>query len=634
MKGGFGFIGAGVVKFALCFRCFGLRFRSARPMGATQHADATERPWNGFMTPSNSGPDQPEYHGPPLPPDMPPQQVFPPAVPPQQVPPQQVPPQQQAFPQQPFPQQPFPQQHAFPPQPFPPQPFPPQQAFPHEVFPPEVYLPHAAQPPVSKNGRGKKIIAGVAALAVLAGGAIAAYAYTVLASSGIQPERVLPATTVAFAKLDLDPAAGQKIAAYRLSTKFPAVSHGAANLDAEKHALLSAFFGDHTDFDYNTEIKPWLGDRIAVAAVPDPASEAGLDPVLAVAYTDEAKMKAALSKAARTEKDLGYVTTDGYALISDSQPHADAVLAAVRRGTLAGAKQYRADLASLHGDQIAVGWADLAAAVAALKAGSGSAATSRLDDLRNLSGLSASTGRIVIGAHASADYLEVSAISHEADAGRAPRWAGKPVNGTLGKLAAEDTSAALEVTGLGDALSAAWAGASATLGLRQGLEALIEEAGLQLPEDLVALFGTDTTISARFSHGVAGDPEVAAQVSTAGADRALDLLDSLGAPFGLPSDSLHAQRTADGYLLSTSASYDPRPRPGVRTLAEDPTFQKAVPDRANAGLVAYVNLGSILDSDPDVSAKDKADWKHLGAVGMTVSPTSDGTRMTLRLTTR
>jgi hypothetical protein len=51
-------------------------------------------------------------------------------------------------------------------------------------------------------------------------------------------------------------------------------------------------------------------------------------------------------------------------------------------------------------------------------------------------------------------------------------------------------------------------------------------------------------------------------------------------------------------------------------------------------MIAYVNLGSILDSDPDASAKDKADWKHLGAFGMSIVATSDGTRMTLRLTTR
>ncbi|HEX8769119.1 MAG TPA: hypothetical protein VF714_12150, partial [Jatrophihabitans sp.] len=96
------------------------------------------------MTHSNPGPDQPEYQGPPLP-------------------------------------------HAVPP----------YQVFPHEVFPPEVYLQPPPPPPAAKGSPVKKVIAGVAVLAVLAGGAVAAYAYTVLASSGIQPERVLPANTVA-----------------------------------------------------------------------------------------------------------------------------------------------------------------------------------------------------------------------------------------------------------------------------------------------------------------------------------------------------------------------------------------------------------------------------------------------------
>ena len=543
------------------------------------------------MTHSNFGPDQPEYHGPPLPPEVPPQQVFGPAA---------------AS----------------------------QQAYPYQAFPPpEAYLPHPAQPP-PKASRGKKIIAGAAVLAVVAGGAVAAYAYTVLASSGIQPERVLPATTVAFAKLDLDPAAGQKVAAYRLSTKFPAVSKGAANLDAEKNALLSAFFGDHSDFDYATEIKPWLGDRIAVAAVPDTASESGLDPVLAVAYTDEAKMKAALGKAARTEKDLGYVTVDGYALISDSQPHAEAVLAGVRRATLSSVANYRADLTSLRGDQIAVAWADLAATLAAVKAGRNSATSSQLVDLERLKALSGTMGRVIMGAHASSDYLEVSAVSHQTDTDRTPRAAAKPVNGTLAKLAAEDTSAALEVNGLGDALSAAWTGASATLGLQEQFQDLVDEAGLQLPDDLTALFGTDLTVSLRLPHGASGEPEVAAQVATKDANRAGQLLNSLAGPFGFRAEDLHVQLTGDGYMVSTSSSYDPRARPGARTLGDDPTFQKAVPDSAGAGLIGYVNLGRILDSDPEASAKDKADWKHLGAFGMSMVPTSDGARMTLRLTTR
>ncbi|MEO7259778.1 MAG: DUF3352 domain-containing protein [Jatrophihabitantaceae bacterium] len=568
------------------------------------------------MTHSNSGPDQPEYQGPPLPPEA--------------FSPDRGSPDQGSHLPGHAPYQPDPGTYS--PGPGPYQPDPGAYSPGPGPYQPEVYLPHPYQPPPRKGGRGKKIIAGVAVAAVAAGGAVAAYAYTVLASSGIQPERVLPATTVAFAKLDLDPAAGQKIAAYRLSTKFPAVSKGAANLDEAKDALLSEFFGDQSELDYSTEIKPWLGDRIAVAAVPDTSSEAGLDPVLVVAYTDEAKMKAAFSKAARTERAFGYVTIDGYALVSDSQPHAEAVLAGVRRGTLAESERYRTDLKSLNGDQISVGWADLAATVAALKAGTRAGA--RFEGLERLDTLPGAKGRIIIGAHASSDYLEVSAVLSQAGASGAPRLAGKPVNGTLAKLAAADTSAALEVTGLGAAFEQAWTAASTTLGLGGQFEDLIQESGLQLPDDLTALFGSDATVSLRLPQGANGDPEIAAQISTSGADRAIQLMDSLGRPFGFAADSLHAQLTADGYLVSNSLGYDPRAAAGARTLGADPAFQKAVPDSAKAGMIGYLNLGSILDSDSSASAKEKADWKHVGAVGLSVVPTSDGSRVTLRLTTR
>jgi hypothetical protein len=495
----------------------------------------------------------------------------------------------------------------------------------------DIYLANPyLSPPPPKAGATKKIIAGAAAVAVLAGGAVAAYAYTKLASSGIQPERVLPGTTVAFAKIDLDPAAGQKVAAYRLSSKFPAISHGAGNIDQEKHTILSQFLDKNTDLDYATDIKPWLGDRAAIAAMPDPSGDNGLDPVLAVAYTDEAKMKAALTKAARTTPDVGFVTRNGYVLISDSQSHAEAVLAATQRATLADNDHYKSDLKSLHGDQLAVGWADIAATLAAMRTGSPQSSL-KPEDLTRLSMLAAK-GRIVVGAHASSDYLEVTALSHQAGTGTA-RLAAKPVGGALAKLSA-DTDAALEVSGLGDALSQTYVQASANLGLNEDFQDLIDQTGLKLPEDLKALFGTDTTFSARFPRGTGGAPDVAAQVSTTGANRAVQLLDSLGQPFGFSSEDLHPRRTADGYLVSTSPGYDPRPAAGTGTLGDDPAFRKAVPDRAQAGLIGYVNFGSLLDADPGTSAKDKADWKHVGSLGLSVVTTSDGGRMTLRFTTR
>ncbi|MDQ1743232.1 MAG: hypothetical protein QOE23_1571, partial [Pseudonocardiales bacterium] len=510
-----------------------------------------------------------------------------------------------------------------------------QQGYPPPSGPyaPDVYLANPyLPPPPRKAGPGKKIIAGVAVAAVLAGGAVAAYAYSMLASSGVQPERVLPATTVAFAKLDLDPAAGQKIAAYRLSSKFPAISHGAGNLDQEKHALLTQFLDEQTDLNYDTDVKPWLGDRAAIAAVPDAGGDKGFDPVLALAYTDESKMKAALSKAARTATDFGYVTLDGYALISDSQQHAEAVLAGTKRATLAGNDHYKSDLKSLHGDQLAVGWADLAASVAAMRSGISARTQLKPDELAQLDKLAAK-GRIVLGAHASSDYLEVTALSHQAATAGSARSGGKPVTGTLAGLGA-DTSAALEISGLGDSLSQTWDQAAAALGLNQDFQEIIDETGLKLPDDLKALFGTDITVSVKFPHGMTADPAIAAQVSTSGADRALQLLGSLGEPFGFSSETLHPRRTADGYLISTSPDYDPRPTAGTPTLGDDPAFQKAVPDRAQASLIGYVNLGALLDSDPETSAKDKADWKHVGSLGLSAVTTSDGGRMTLRFTTR
>ncbi len=511
---------------------------------------------------------------------------------------------------------------------YPPPPLP-SQAYPSEP----VYLSNLDQPVPHKGGPAKKIIAGAAVVTVLAGGAVAAYAYTMLASSGVQPERVLPADTVAFAKIDLDPAADQKVAVYRLSGKFPKVSRGAGNIEQEKNSLLAAVFGDQDGLDYNTDIKPWLGDRIAIAAVPDAGSSEGLDPVAAVAYTNEAKMKAAMSKESRTDKNFGYASLNGYVLISNSQPHADAAVAGARRASLSGNDHYQADLNSLHGNQVAVGWADLGAATAALKAAHPSADSgSSFGALNYADTLATTKGRVVLGAHAEVDYLEVSAVTHGTTS--TPKGGGKPLEATLLQLSAADTDAAVEIGGLGDALEAAWKNATADPAARRRLEDMFGGGGLRLPADLGAVFGTDTTISMQVPATGTGDAHVAAQVSTTDPQRAMEVIDMLRKRLQLGPDKLRATRTAHGYTVSNSPSYDGKAGPGSTPLGDDPTFKKAVVDSAKASLVGYLNVGRIIDSDPTVSATDKADWKHVGAIGLSVTPTPDGNAMTIRMTTR
>src|SRR3954447_4720762 len=75
------------------------------------------------------------------------------------------------------------------------------------------------QPALRKLGASIAAIATVLAVVVVGGGVTVAYRQ--LSGGGPQPDKYAPASTFAFAKVDLDPSAGQKIAAYRFAHKFP-----------------------------------------------------------------------------------------------------------------------------------------------------------------------------------------------------------------------------------------------------------------------------------------------------------------------------------------------------------------------------------------------------------------------------
>src|SRR5204862_376219 len=95
--------------------------------------------------------------------------------------------------------------------------------------------------------RGLLIGGGIAALAVVGVGAWAAAQYF---NTGAQPAEALPASTVGYASIDLDPSGAQKIEALRTLNKFPAFkeltsaagSAGIATMYAAPEA--GKYFGD------------------------------------------------------------------------------------------------------------------------------------------------------------------------------------------------------------------------------------------------------------------------------------------------------------------------------------------------------------------------------------------------------
>ncbi len=136
--------------------------------------------------------------------------------------------------------------------------------------------------PQRRSRRGLVVGASVAGVLLLGGGGYAVAAY--LSGGGAQPQDVLPDTTLGLVTLDLDPSAGQKMALASLLEKFPEVGTE-GDEDLRRHLVEPLLDQTQTELDYATDVQPWLGDRMAVAVVPADDVEAGVVPVVVLAFT-------------------------------------------------------------------------------------------------------------------------------------------------------------------------------------------------------------------------------------------------------------------------------------------------------------------------------------------------------------
>ena len=109
-------------------------------------------------------------------------------------------------------------------------------------------------------------IIGLVVVLVIGGGAFAVRA--ALGGGGDQPASALPANTVAYGRIDLDPSASQKIAALRLADKFPGFEDATGITDPEVDLrerlwqLIQEGEAAADGIDYATDIEPWLGSRV------------------------------------------------------------------------------------------------------------------------------------------------------------------------------------------------------------------------------------------------------------------------------------------------------------------------------------------------------------------------------------
>jgi hypothetical protein len=135
-------------------------------------------------------------------------------------------------------------------------------------------MPPAPPTGSSDGGRRKALIIG-GVIGVLALGGAAFAGYTWLTATGPQPAEALPADTLGYVSIDLDPSGSQKIAFYNMAKKFPAAKEwlddeGIGSGDDIRKFVFDKIQeeeGACQSLDFEDDIKPWLGDRFAVAAI-------------------------------------------------------------------------------------------------------------------------------------------------------------------------------------------------------------------------------------------------------------------------------------------------------------------------------------------------------------------------------
>lgn len=485
-------------------------------------------------------------------------------------------------------------------------------------------LPEPARP-ARRNTLQIGLIVGATALTVLAAGSAWAVG-SFLSGGGTQPDDVLRTGALAAASLDMDPAASQKLAVWQLSKRFPKAFGETAEKTVVQELLGEAVLSDVPNMTYERDIKPWVGARMGVAVYPGATATAEPIAALAVEYTDEAAMKAALEKVDEVQ-EISWGTRDGFVVVASEEEGAAALLASDTVAPLRTQGNYRADSDAIGGAQLLTGWVDLDGVVKAIAA----AASRELAGQQEAAALTEAmnselpTGRLAFGLHADFQHLELIGRTFGLQASKG--IAAKP-GANLASTMPEYSVGALSIAGLGSSFAGTEERLTAIPGFGADFAGFTRMLGIDLEKDLAALFGDETALSV----SAAADKDLDLTIRTRGGDakRAQALLNLLKRA-GVPVDAA-LRPSADGFVLGTDAQVVRTVAENGRSLASMESFQRAVPDANGAALVGYLNFPRLAQVG-GLTAQEAAGAEHLDALGITIGA-EQNPAFRIRLTTR
>jgi len=417
----------------------------------------------------------------------------------------------------------------------------------------------------------------------------------------------------------LDPAASQKLAIRRFADKFPSSPTRKGSGDLRDQFLRSLFQANGTSkVDYDRDVKPWVGDRAAVAGFLDAGGKPQGEVILQ--YKDKDKAKSGLDKMAASSNGLHYSLQDGYAVLADGQSVVDEAVREAARSSLGGAATYRKDVGELTGSQVMTAWVDVKRTVGAAQA------TGTRSDRLPTAVLDQAKGRVALGLHAGDDYLEFEGATFDTPT--------TPSSGSATDMIRrlpEGTLAALSIGAAGKVVTTAFDRLRANPAFQQiqpQLDSLSQQTGLKLPGDLATLLGR----SAVFALGSVptGDaaPEfgIRSRPTDTGAGRKIaEQIAALARSSG--GVTVETRQAGDDVILAVGQGYAGR-LAGDGKLSETKLFRTAMGDLpGKVSAAAFVDLGALLRNIP----RDAADASHLRAFGMSVRPDGKIQRLRVRV---
>ena len=485
------------------------------------------------------------------------------------------------------------------------------------------------QQPGTRGGRGRTVALVGGILAIVAVGAGGAFAFSQLSGGGAQPESVFPSTTLAFAKVDLDPSAGQKVDAIRFLRKFPDARDKVKEDSDLRKVVFDAIKEDGglDGVDYAKDVEPWLGERAAIGAVAGRSGEEPV-PVVALAVKDKGAAEKSLPKVAAAMDDGECKVVEEFAVCTEKD-QLSGVVSAVDKATLADSANFKTDMGDLGESGIVTAWMDTAKLAESVKDLTPSGMS-----IFGATGKGAEqAGRVAMALRFDGPHLELA--GHVNDAKTA--FVGSAKAGSIAKLP-KGTLAAVTVANAGEQLKSSWPQVESSLkeaiGAQEfadGVAQVEAELGISVPDDVVKALGSQLSIA----FGGLGEDRSELKiglVTDGDKDVLAKLTDAAGQGMGAGQLSL---KSADGANVVSLSDTWADELTGDHGLGSTQGFKDAVKDADKARFAGYVDIAGLVDAFSDELPQDAAtNLGGLSALGFTVSGEDRSGDFALRLTTK